>query len=205
MSQDLLSEQIAMYILMAVGISFVLLFLVAIIEQQSTKYGWTHRPSTILSHTAQKCQSLFTYCGKVFAQICSFLIQIKDFAFEYLKDLIPYFLAVCIPLFELLSSPLYVLKGYVDQCWKYIYIDSQANGESAEQPPPEAEEVKRTGRRKKPAERPAAISYTEDNCTNLLLLGIGTLLVLVAIICTYLVTCTSYTFPFLLTNLFGTF
>ena len=179
MSQELLSEQAAMYILTAVGICFLLLFFVSIIEQQTTRYGWIYKPSTILSQTAQKCQSVFSYCGKSFAQICSFLIQIKDFAFEYLKDLIPYFLAVFVPLTDLLSSPLYILKGYADQCWKYIY--------GAEQPPrPEEEEVKRAGRRKKPTEPPETTAiYVEDNCTNFVLLGLGTLVVIVSMVGVY--------------------
>ena len=168
-------------ILAAVAIGFVLIFFLAIVEQQATKFQWTRKPSTLLSWGARKCESLFSYCGKCFAHLCSFLIQIKDFAFTYLKDLLPYFLAVFIPVIELILSPLHIFKGYVQQCWRYFKFTSSATDIVVAAEPNLAEEIKRGRGRKKTVETHNPPIFVEDHCTNFILLTVGTLLVLVSI------------------------
>ena len=156
------------------------ILLIAVIEQQTAKYGVT-QPSTILTYCACQCKRLFTMLGRWFAYISSFLLHVKNFIVEYLSELIPSLYAILVPIGEIIISPAYFLKGYIDYAVEIIKSSYRAfrsttpvtSTSIGDQPP-----ATRGRKRRVSTQSPDSCC---DESTNTLLLIVGTLIVIGAL------------------------
>lgn len=114
-------------VLLAVACFAAVIFL-AIVEQHVSSHpdsivSWVMRgqpPSVALNKVARLCVDLFKYIGRKLSVLCSFLLQLRDFLMEYLKKFWPCLKEILVPIFEIITSPCYVVVGYFQQTMEYV-------------------------------------------------------------------------------------
>lgn len=96
-------------------ICFILISTSTIIwEHVGRKYNHVHRPSVWLEFFSVHAQCMFKKIGIFIAWISSFLTQID------LKDLLKTIHDLIKPTFDLVTSPLYIIVGYINEATTYI-------------------------------------------------------------------------------------
>lgn len=83
------------------------------IKEKGVKRDGKTRPSTIISYAAKKSQWGFSKIGEGFARISSL------YTYFYLQEIADTFMKIMKPLLNLVTSPLYSIKGYVSQMEMY--------------------------------------------------------------------------------------
>lgn len=78
------------------------------------------RPTYFINELYEMCKTLFTKFGVIFAQMSSWLYQLKEILYLKLEELAVTFFQLCKSIFELLITPLYFCKGYLDTVKTYL-------------------------------------------------------------------------------------
>lgn len=94
---------------------FSALVLIFLVEHVGRLNGLIYRPSYFLTFVATWCQDFYHYCGKIFALISSFYdwLNFKEI-YHSLQDLL-------IPIWNVITSPFYLLKGYGETMHTYRF------------------------------------------------------------------------------------
>jgi hypothetical protein len=99
------------------------LLLAAFVEQQATKHTLSWKPSAALRWYASVAQSGFELLGIGAATCASFLIKLKDVLHGYLQDLWPSLMAILLPLWDLLISWTWFVKGYLHAAYEACHVE----------------------------------------------------------------------------------
>ena len=73
------------------------------------------KPSVGISYASNKCGQFFNYLGSIAARISSFYTYIE------FEELVKTFQELFVPMWNLVTSPFYMLKGYVHTMKSYKY------------------------------------------------------------------------------------
>jgi hypothetical protein len=172
------------------------LFTLAIIEQKASIYGYV-APSVALSRFAKASIQFFLLLGKYFAIVCSFLLQIKKYAMEYLKDLLPHLLSILIPMGEIIISPIYFVEGYARHAWELLKSSTPSFG-TASSPKVAVIETIDDGsnetirRRGRPKAKVAGVESGNDEYVFNVILLVGGTLCVFAVLGTIIYYCLSF-------------